>query len=347
MMKKINENNVEAWMLDYLEGNLSDGQSKKLLTFVEAHPELGIDPDFSDFHILEAPEIPFAGKADLFRTDINIPELSEEEIDCIARLEGDMIPVKAEAFDKSLESNPEKAALFLSLQQTILKPDTSKFFSNKESLYKKGILIPLNVYRFVSAAAVLILAWVIFTPRESVQESPLMAQDTSRQIIYINKIVNPGIFDKIAMADPVMTPAVSSIEAVDDIDRMEESISAVKKLPIREIENSSAINDKSFAFIYRTLPYPEDDDYQTLLAFTGEKIRENILGMDHDLVKKSRFSLWELADAGLEKVAGFFGLPADLKREYNDKGELVVVDFDSRLFAFTTPIRSRRNSQSQ
>ena len=113
------------------------------------------------------------------------------------------------------------------------------------------------------------------------------------------------------------------------------------------LNTSSSVTDKTFAFIHRTLPYPGDTEYQTFLAYTGDVLRERILGQDPDLVKSTKFSLWELADAGIEKVSDFLSLPVDLNREYNDDGKLESVAFDSRLVAFSTPVQGRRNRQFQ
>lgn len=346
-MEKITRNNVEAWMLDYQEGNLSDVRINELLTFLKSHPELPIDPDFSDFLTLEAPVLTYPGKSDLFRTDLNLPELSEDEIDCIARIEGDMIPAEEEAFDSSLGANLEKAVLFQSLKQTILKPDTSIVYGEKDSLRKRGIQIPLYVYSLVSAAAIIIFGWFIFSPNEVIQEPQLIAKDTSRQIIYLNKLINPSKFDKIAMAEPVkilLAPdAKPIIEPIVDHDFALLSISPAEKLPVRLLISSSPIDDKSYAFIHRAPPYQEDYEYQTLLAYTGSVLRERILGQDADFVKKTKFSFWELADVGIDKVSNALALPVDLNRQYNDNGKLESIAFDSRLVAFSTPINRRRS----
>lgn len=350
-MEKITRNNVEAWMLDYQEGNLSDVRINELLTFLKSHPELPIDPDFSDFLTLEAPVLTCPGKTDLFRTDLNLPELSEDEIDCIARIEGDMIPAEEKIFDTSLEANTEKAVLFQGLKQTILKPDTSIVFENKASLQKRRIQIPMYVYSLVSAAAIIVLGWFIFSSNEAVQEPPLIAKDTSRQVIYLNKLINPSKFDKIALTDPVkilLAPDANAIvEPVIDPGFAMLSISPAGKLPVRLLNSSSPIADKSYAFIHRTLPSREDIEYQTLLAYSGNVLRERILGQDADFVKKTQFSFWELADAGIDKVSNLLSLPVDLNREYNDDGKLESVAFDSRLVAFSTPINGRRNKQFQ
>ena len=346
-MEKITRNNVEAWMLDYQEGNLSDRQVKRLLAFLESHPELSIDSEFSDFPILEAPELQFTGKADLFRTDLIVPELSEIEIECVARMEGDMIPADEMAFDQSLENNVEKAALYDRFKETTLTPDTGIVYSQKANLQKKGRIISLNVYRLVSAAAILILALLVFSPREPIQEVLELAKDSSRQVIYLDKLSHPSRFEKIAQVNLVRSPATQEKAVLESPVNSLEALAPLGKLPVKMLKSFALVPDQSFAFNYAKIPDPETEEYQTLMAFTGEMIREKILGQDPALVKKTIFSFWELADASIDKVANFLALPVDLDRQYNEEGKVVSIDFNSRLVAFSAPINGGRNRQSQ
>ena len=97
---------------------------------------------------------------------------------------------------------------------------------------------------------------------------------------------------------------------------------------------------------FRFIPDPADGEYQTIWAFSGDLIRKEVLGQDPEIVKKTKFSLWELADAGLEKVSSVFGTNADIERQYNDSGELLAVTFESPLLGFNTPIRKRDRAQA-
>ena len=88
-----------------------------------------------------------------------------------------------------------------------------------------------------------------------------------------------------------------------------------------------------------------DSEYQTIWAFSGDLLRKEVLGQDPELVKNTRFSFWELADAGLEKISDVFNTNADIEREYNASGELMAVSFESPLLGFNTPIRRRGEAQ--
>ncbi|MFI5170993.1 MAG: hypothetical protein ACHQFW_01305 [Chitinophagales bacterium] len=66
---KINLNNYEEWMIDYIEGNLSEVQKKELMEFLEFHPELKNDLElFGQTRITPDKNIVFGDKEILKRT---------------------------------------------------------------------------------------------------------------------------------------------------------------------------------------------------------------------------------------------------------------------------------------
>ncbi len=352
-MEIITKYNVEAWLLDYHEGNLTPSQEQILHEYLQANPETSIDPDFDISLTIKAPQIQFEQKSDLYRTEFSIPELSEEEIECIAALEGDLFPGELKSFQERLKHNPQKALLYKKLSQTKLKPDENLTFQNKEKLYRKVVLWPRYVYGVVATAAILILAWFVFTPlNQNIDTQDGLAQDTIKELIYLDKIAHPGRFDRIASNNLEKTPVKSSYAITEEIPidsnssrlvQEDYQISKIQKLDVASIRNYEPfVKTSSEAFVFRSYPFEETIEYQTFLAYSGDLIRKNILGQDPELVKKTRFSLWELADAGLEKLATIIPVPMDINREYDNEGDLVEVSFDSRLLAFTTPVNARK-----
>ena len=65
MSEKINITNYEAFLLDYLEGNLSEGEISLLKIFVAAHPQLNIDLEDTELVSLEKDESVFTSKENL------------------------------------------------------------------------------------------------------------------------------------------------------------------------------------------------------------------------------------------------------------------------------------------
>jgi uncharacterized protein YbcI len=103
-MEKIGKHNYEAFLLDYIEGNLDETGRAALFAFLEQHPEL--KPDLEDFDIIPATiisEEPEQLSVKDKRSLKHIPEEIEEKI--IAYLEGQLSPVEKAAFELELPRN--------------------------------------------------------------------------------------------------------------------------------------------------------------------------------------------------------------------------------------------------
>jgi len=335
-VRELSKYNIEAWLLDYHEGQLTNSEVARLLEFVEKHSELSIDFDFDHTLKLDSPDIVYADKTDLYKTELLLPDLSEEELECLAVMEGDM---------EQSDIDEKNLPLLGFLKETVLVPDQSIIFENKQALHKKRFFLPTYVYGAVATAAMLIIAWFVFSPAIQTVDPIQTAQDTEREIIFLDKLINPDEFDAIASSAPLKEPAKSRMTISMDVslpERIDTKILANQRLATYIVTSEAKIINSSNAFVYRIIPYRETEEYKSFLAFSGEMIRKNVLGQDAELVKKSKFSVWELADVGLEKVSNALSLSMDIEREYNAEGKLVEVSFDSPLLAFSTPLNSQK-----
>ena len=102
----IDKNNYEAYVLDYLEGNLTPEQSEGLFAFLDKHPELDVDLDLDlEFSTLPIEEFSFESKSSLLRTE-PLGELSVEE-QLIALVEGDLEPLEVARLELQLQSSEQ------------------------------------------------------------------------------------------------------------------------------------------------------------------------------------------------------------------------------------------------
>lgn len=156
-MQKINLNNYEAYLLDYLEGNLSVEEIHDLKLFLEANPDKRqeLDIDLNDF-VIEPLSVQLANKDFLKVDDSDLITAVNVEEWMIESLE------KTISADKQLELNDfikkhqlEKSMSYFSA--TKLTADLNEKFENKKSLkVPEGVVIPLYL-RYVAAAAVVVL----------------------------------------------------------------------------------------------------------------------------------------------------------------------------------------------
>lgn len=64
-MKAINNHNIDEWLFDYFEGNLSDAENKRLIGYLNQHPELQADYDAWKNSYVQEPEIIYPKAASL------------------------------------------------------------------------------------------------------------------------------------------------------------------------------------------------------------------------------------------------------------------------------------------
>ncbi len=361
-MDRINKNNYEVYFLDYHEGRLNSDEKQKVKAFLQEYPEFY--NEFEDYGnvVLPVPEIRYPNKSELFKTELSIPEANDWEFQCIAFMEGDLTEDDLRDFDKLRNSDPEKAKILELYLATKSLPNESITFEDKAALKKKIVLIPKWIYGAVSAAAILVLGWIIFSPFSGDVSEQQFAGDSLRQIIYIDKISHPGKYEKVASVEsgatslnktslPSSSEKISSDENLLSNskqmireDYTMASLEARKPIKLTSIVDQSTTSTSYLA--YRYIPSAEDEEYKTLVAFSGDFIRKQLLGQDPEIVNKSKFTFWELADASLEKVSNVFGTGADIEREYSESGELLAVSFESNLVGFNKPVRRRLGAQS-
>jgi len=151
-MEKIGLNNYEAYFLDYMEGTLSAEEKHDLFAFLELHPELKAEME-EDFGMVELmPErVSFDAKESL-KIDESKLIITPATVDdlMIASIEKQLTEAHKAELNAYIKSNGlEKTYAYY--QSTILEPDTSIIFEDKQSLKQRtGIVISM---RFVSRVA--------------------------------------------------------------------------------------------------------------------------------------------------------------------------------------------------
>lgn len=131
MKGRININNYEAFLLDYMEGRLDASEKEALLSFFIAHPELG---DFNQLTGDDLPSLdaePATGNWNKLKKEFTA---SEEQI--LNFLEGDLNAQQKTAFEEELKKNNLLAAETEAFRKTYLKAEPETVFDDKTLLHK-------------------------------------------------------------------------------------------------------------------------------------------------------------------------------------------------------------------
>jgi len=156
-MSKINLNNYEAFMIDYLEGNLSAEDSSALKDFAVLHPELELNFD-EELITLEKENISFYEKENL-KVDFK----EEFVIGFMENILNEREKEYANGLAKN--NNPFKHELNL-YKKTIVRPDEDIIYENKAALKRKAKLIVFNkaiVFRIAAGILLLVGVWFLMT----------------------------------------------------------------------------------------------------------------------------------------------------------------------------------------
>jgi len=220
---KIGRNNYEAFFLDFHEGNLSEEVKRDVLQFVESNPDL--KEEFESFEIIfidQSQGLNFPGKENLKKNAINVLNYKTW---LVAYIEDDLNGDEKLEVEKFLSANPAYGHELEILRKTKIFPDYSIRFSQKSSLKKGGVVIPMWVRYAAAASLIFGLMAYFFVQRkpatEFVQEQPA------------NKISAPVI-------EPANNPVA---EIKSDQEKIEDQKPSQKKSVDLKVDRELAGND--------------------------------------------------------------------------------------------------------
>jgi len=132
---EINRQNIELIFFEYLEGNLTQLQTKQLFAFLEQNPDLKNEFENYKQTKLQPQTIKFS-KKELLKKEYQYA--NKFEILCIRFIENDLTEHEKSNFLKIIAQDTEKQQIFSKYQKTKLIPESSLIFENKEQLFKLG-----------------------------------------------------------------------------------------------------------------------------------------------------------------------------------------------------------------
>jgi hypothetical protein len=166
----ININNFEAYLLDYLEGNLDPLLTADLMAFLAENPDYEsylpeYDGNLSLSQMLVCPQ-----KNDLKKEFADVPEITPDNFDefCIASCEGILDKGQDSRLSDYISRHPDKKRDLDLYRVLRLQPDPALHFTDKEKLKKNRLLLFNRNYVYyalgLAASFTLILLLVTHKP---------------------------------------------------------------------------------------------------------------------------------------------------------------------------------------
>ena len=156
----VNKENYGAWIVDYYDGKLSHTEARKLLLFLEAHPDY--KAEFEAYETVSLPEmaLSFPDKDKIKHNEIipvgHLDETHYQKAFMEAH-DGSLDPVQAMELEAFLKKNPFLKEEYEQFGKLYLPVDDTLVFTEKESLKHRPVLIPFIRNGVLAAAAVFLL----------------------------------------------------------------------------------------------------------------------------------------------------------------------------------------------
>lgn len=155
-MERISIFNYEAFYLDYLEGNLNEGDTALLMEFLDKHPELRMEDEILPSFETSIPSLDPQFKSTLKQTDHLGDMITEENAESfiIAETEGLLSPDRSNDLNDLLKERKDLQELRRLYAATRLKPDHTISYADKAGLKRKAPIVLWPYISFAAAASV-------------------------------------------------------------------------------------------------------------------------------------------------------------------------------------------------
>lgn len=333
---KINRTNYEAFLIDYLDGNVSPKLKDEIDLFMSENPDIAEEfSSIADIQ-LEAPIISYSNKQGLKRDYTNDPQLLDEA--CVTYLENDMSEKEQRSFEDFIVDDSVARKTLETYQKCKFTANTNIVFSNKTILKRtdtKTILLR------VGAAAAIISGLFIGLNQLLPQHPEHLAQVEERfrippkiQSVQIemNTLTNSS--------DPQM--AKMSPRAIDK--------ELANEAALEVVLMAANIRDEIPQMMEPIATTGLKQDRESLMALCRPKIKAipevRILSVGEYLAQRReqrgtpRF-FNNIAKAGLNWMSSVTG--NKLRYDETNKGDIINVSLNTKLVAFNVAHKSEKN----
>jgi hypothetical protein len=356
----IDRSNYEIWLIDWLDGNLSDIRVEQLKLFLKENPDIkeefeglksiGLKPDLTS--------LPNRNHLKKSFEDLTQPQF---EYLCVAYLENDLTAGQRSELEEMVGNDPEKKSSFELIQKMVLSsPDIS--YNRKNRLLKRTplqITMRLSIISLSTAAAIAILIISFFsTPRSLPDKINNTAfeifADSSHSMPETDKPTERKQPDIRSVAGSKRTARLPVVKAIVPViaDNYQKNVSENDSVPVipgnrellpekitysAKIEIAEGLTHGMLAGSNAVFIVPPEDERSNIGRFLAKNFRSKILKDKTE--KDSPLKGYELAEAGVIGLNKLLGWEMALEKNNDENGELKSVYFSSKILKFNAPVK--------
>ena len=344
----INSENYETYFIDFIDGTLSPSKEEELRRFLANNPALAEELNGLQSAVLEPTNTHYPNKHSVYKDAM--PSGIESRFDylCIAKLENDITTLETQELETVLKHSVVETESYVLFQKTKLIPDTSIRYAKKVALKRYGFLnlSYRHLIGFVStaAASAAILLGILFFLPKTFEHSPLQMASNIRTQPENTILLNPISIKKISLPE---TKADIDIKALGTSKPL--PISANVTTP-EQVEDNSELKEprqditiaKLSSIELTSISYNSDNHiyiiYNELLALNNSAAEIS----EQSSSGNRSFGLFELAQMGVNRLARLSERDISLTKETDVNGYIKKINFSSRFFAVSVPVKHER-----
>jgi hypothetical protein len=364
---QIERSNYEIWLIDWIDGNLSDTDIAMLTNFLTANPDL--KAEFDEVNSLKdamhfRPNKSFPNKEKLIKTSADLTG-SQFEYLCAAYLENDLSDDQKTEFLQSIKHDADKKKSFELIQKMKLTPP-DVFFKRKNRLIRRSVGQKTLRIAIIGLSAAAMISLVILNRISFRGPDPVKADVTAFEIEINTPILKPSIQTGSDKSIPIKNSRINNMQLKNPAALLSQiappvktNLSTSKSVPIdtaasssdnpRIILNRISVPERltlgnpvipaTLISLGSRIQIPEEDDGRPRFGrFLAKAFRQKILKENTN--RDSPLKAYEIAEAGvsgLNKLLGWEMAPDERKDE---KGILKSVYFSSKIIKFNAPVKN-------
>lgn len=359
----IDRSNYEIWLIDWLDGNLSDLQTEQIKQFLFKNPDLNEEFEELTTFSLKPSMKSFPRKELLKKSTEELP-LSQFEYLCVAYLEKDLPPSQQTQLKECIDQDSEKLRIFDLIQKTKLAPSNIRY-KNKNHLIKSIETQKIIRFLVIGLSAAATIALIIMSNLIIPQKLPDKINNITQNIVVDSNYLKPAdnILSVKLLTDknpdlaeqkpknPDTTVLNVPSEISEPFNNMPIQIDSLVRNPeipgihIAMIPFSAEFNLKGVhvnnTLVSSSSPIiipPSYDKSSRLNMFIAKTFRERIL---KEPKSKGNMPLkgYEIAEAGITGLNKLLGWNMSLNENNDKNGELRSVYFSSKILKFNAPVK--------
>jgi hypothetical protein len=349
---KINRDNYEVFLVDYLDGKLSPSSVSELMLFLEQNPDLKCEFEGIEDAVLVAEEIAYSDKSELKKKSfLNSGIDNELEYISIASIEGVLTEPEQLKLNSEIIQNKKFERQINTYKKTILQPNSEIHFTGKAQL-KRTRIVPMRyttLRKSISIAASIGLIIGVYTiGKIFVYENPKQLNSTNNVIVSVNPPENAEtkkqVTENITIAKNAVPKNRNISTAIVNTKKTDTS-SNIENVPRAEFVPSmlSSIESKSVV-IQKNIQYEQValtiEDYYRQKEFANEYLQTKT----SDQTAQSSYreiGLFEVLQYGVHSFGKLIGREIRLNAKKDKNGRIEEISFESKLIAFSKEIRKK------